>query len=234
MSAPLTVPETATVTLDLNGFVLKGTGSSSVIENNGNLTLVDSNSTAVHKYTNGSNGLYTWDDEAGTIELTGGAIVGGKSTVHNAGGVLNHGTFTMEGGSIVGNTATFGGGVYNDENGTFTMEGGSIVGNTAELYGGGVYNYSTFTMEGGSITGNTVIIGRGGSVYCHNGTFTMEGGGIKDEINRYSGTITISGGYFGVDARSSIDTSWLGSGRSWADSYGTKLYPKSAYPYKVI
>ncbi|MBO5929326.1 MAG: hypothetical protein J6Q42_04835, partial [Clostridia bacterium] len=231
VSAPLTVPDTATVTLDLNGFVLKGTGTAGVITNNGNLTLIDSNASAVHKYTKGDDGLYTWDDANGTITVKGGAITGGN--VSSGGGVDNNGTFTMESGSIVGNTAKNGSGVYNY--GTFIMHGGSIVGNTATLYGGGVCNYNaTFTMEGGSIAGNTAENNGGGVSNSYKGTFTMNSGGIKDKIYQSNSTISINGGYFGEDAKNSIKPDWLGGGVSIGENDGSNVtYPKSDFPYQL-
>ena len=51
-----TLVVTKDVTLDLNGFVLKITGSGSVIKiESGTLTLVDSNPSAEHKFTNDGN-----------------------------------------------------------------------------------------------------------------------------------------------------------------------------------
>ena len=72
-----------TVTLDLNGHVLKygsaNNGSVIVVEGSGNLTLTDSNTTAKHKFMpNGK--LWVLDDASGTEAVTGGVITGGTGT----------------------------------------------------------------------------------------------------------------------------------------------------------
>ena len=154
ISAPLTIRRT--VTLDLNGHVLKMTGSGSVflIEGNdaknyfGKLTLTDSNPEAVHKFTPNDAGLWVLNETDGTQTVTGGVITGGTGTSYTSsiifgGGVhIRGGEFTMTGGNIVGCTAS-GGGVYVHEpdskaSSTFTLAGGSIVGCTAS-FGGGVF-----------------------------------------------------------------------------------------------
>ena len=153
ISATLTIRRT--VTLDLNGHVLKMTGSGSVflIESGkndayvGNLTLKDSNPKAVHKFTPNDAGLWVLNETDGTQTVTGGVITGGTGTDGGAnrygGGVnMRGGEFTMTGGNIVGCTASAGGGVYVHEpdskaSSTFTLAGGSIVGCTASF--GGVF-----------------------------------------------------------------------------------------------
>ena len=175
ISATLTIRRT--VALDLNGHVLKMTGSGSVflIEGNdaknyfGKLTLTDSNPEAVHKFTPNDAGLWVLNETDGTQTVTGGVITGGTGTDGGAnrygGGVnMRGGDFTMTGGNIVGCTASAGGGVYVFEqfeakrNCIFTLAGGSIVGCTATS-GGGVFvnsggysgKTSTFTFTSGSI-----------------------------------------------------------------------------------
>ncbi|MBO5928408.1 MAG: hypothetical protein J6Q42_00120, partial [Clostridia bacterium] len=270
VNGTLTVPVTASVTLDLNGFVLKGTGNTGVINNNGKLTIIDSNPTAVHKYSKGSDGLYTWDDTNGTITLKGGAITGGggvnstggtnykvagpsysqiRTTVNYCGGVFNSGTVIINSGNIVGNSTIDGnGGGVTNNGGTFTINGGSIVGNKAKNgggisnsgnaimnagnitnntstgNGGAIYNdRNTFTMRGGSITDNKAATGAG--VYIGNAataSFTMEDGGLKDAIkNAGSGSVSISGGYFGNAAITSINESWLPEGAKFVNNSGT-------------
>lgn len=99
------------VTLDLNGKVLKMTGTGSVIEvqNSGNLTLTDSNSNETHKFSiDESTRLWILDETSGTNTVNGGVITGGNANANNndGGGVrIVSGTFTMTGGNIVGCTA---------------------------------------------------------------------------------------------------------------------------------
>ena len=164
ISTSLTVKRT--VTLDLNGHVLKygsaNNGSVIVVEGSGNLTLTDSNTTAKHKFMpNGK--LWVLDDASGTEAVTGGVITGGTgtdistfggTTWYCGGGALikNGGSLTMRGGNIIGCSAECGGGVCIDsEQGQFSMSGGSIAGCVASDIGGGVFASGTFKMSGQAV-----------------------------------------------------------------------------------
>ena len=192
ISSTLTVNRT--VTLDLNGNVLKMTGGFSVIkvESGGNLTIQDSNKTTQHKFNPQCKDLVwyidMWElDKDGSEIVSGGVITGGGGDQNNGGGVLvAGGTLTMAGGSIVGCSArSRGGGVYlaydsaTGKSGTFIMTGGSIIGCAAQL-GGGVYvaPECTFAMATGSNIHNCIANNDGGGVINH-GTFQMHGGTIS-------------------------------------------------------
>ena len=163
------------VTLDLNGFVLKITGSGSVIKiESGTLTLVDSHPAAIHKFVKNTDDPWTLDESQGTEIVRGGIITGENAGYNDGGGVYvcPGAELVMQGGNIVGCKAKQGGGVYvADKNeaktlGRFTMEGGSIVGCVAtdESYsGGGVANHGDFTMTGGTIHSCTAT-GHGGGI----------------------------------------------------------------------
>lgn len=183
-----------TVTLDLNGCVLKMTGSDSVIkvEADGDLTIQDRNTTTQHKF-NPHCKYLTWYidmwelDNGGSEIVSGGVITGGGGDQSNGGGVLvAGGTLVMAGGSIVGCSAmSRGGGVYlgkdsdTGKSGTFIMTSGSIIGCAAQL-GGGVYVASgcTFVMATSSNIHNCIANNDGGGVINH-GTFQMRGGTIS-------------------------------------------------------
>lgn len=164
------------VTLDLNGFVLKITGSGSVIKiESGTLTLVDSHPAAIHKFVKNTDDLWMLDESQGAGIVRGGIITGGNAGDNDGGGVYvcPGAGLVMRGGSIVGCKAKQGGGVYvADKNeaktlGRFTMKGGSIVGCVAtdESYsGGGVANHGDFTMTGGTIRSCTATAGHGGGI----------------------------------------------------------------------
>ncbi len=164
------------VTLDLNGFVLKITGSGSVIKiESGTLTLVDSHPAAIHKFFKNTDDLWMLDESQGAGIVRGGIITGGNAGYNDGGGVYvcPGAGLVMRGGSIVGCKAKQGGGVYvADKNeaktlGRFTMKGGSIVGCVAtdESYsGGGVANHGEFTMTGGTIRICTATAGHGGGI----------------------------------------------------------------------
>ena len=183
-----------TVTLDLNGNVLKMTGSDSVIkvEVSGDLTIQDRNATTQHNF-NPHCKYWAWYidmwelDKGGSEIVSGGVITGGGGDQSDGGGVLvAGGTLTMTGGSIVGCSArSRGGGVYlgkdsdTGKSGTFIMTGGSIIGCAAQL-GGGVYVATgcTFAMATGSNIHNCIANNEGGGVKNH-GTFQMDGGTIS-------------------------------------------------------
>ena len=170
-----TLNVTTNVTLDLNGHVIKMTGSGSVIyvKSDANLTMTDSNKTATHT----------------DSDLPAGGVITGGNTTQNGGGVyVSSGcSMTMTGGTIENCSATSGGGVYVYDSGTFTMEGGTIE-NCSAASGGGVYvAQSTFTMEGGTINNCESRSGGGGGIYVPGGTFTMGGGTINNCESRSGG-----------------------------------------------
>ena len=169
-----------TVTLDLNGKVLKMTGNGSVITvgAGGNLTLTDSTPGAEHKFTPDATGLWVLDETNGTETLSGGVITSENEYISAGGGVriAAGGSFTMQGGNIAGCTAREGGGVYvaNQDSsasrpGTFTMSGGTIAGCTAsttsttsdDTRGGGICNFGNVILSGTAVIRNCKAINRG-------------------------------------------------------------------------
>lgn len=145
------------VTIDLNGHLLKTTsGVSNLIHvmENGELTLIDRNPNAVHKFSvEEATGLWK-QDAAGTKVIKGGAITGGS--YYTGGGiyVAPGGTLLMRGGNIVGCTAREGGGIYVEDGGRFEMSAGTITGcvaqtaNNDDTRGGGLCNFGTTVLSG--------------------------------------------------------------------------------------
>lgn len=235
LTADIDISNTLTVnrrvTLDLNGHVLKygsaNNGSVIVVEGSGNLTLTDSNTTAVHKFTPDTNGLWV-SDENGSKTVSGGVITGGTGKLiqfgsgkyvydaYYGGGVYiaPGGQLTMTGGNIVGCSAEFGGGICieserDGKQGQFSMSGGNIIGCSAEC-GGGVYvdsesNQSPFSMSGGSIIG-CVASDIGGGVRA-SGTFKMSGQAVIRSCTVESATQSIYGGGIYVNSSSSFEMS---------------------------
>ena len=210
----------SSVTLDLNGHVIKksesGSGSVIRVDNGASLTLQDSSPAAAH------DGL-----------PCGGVLTGGIFVDTGSGGGVNvaSGSFTMNGGTIYGCTAPYGGGV-NVFQGSFTMNGGNIYCCTADD-GGGVYinnnsmfNYdfkmtggviencaasssgdavstnamATFLADGGTIIG-TVALGGEAKIESGNSSCTRFYGAVEN-VARYT-SVTISGGiyYGGIPSR---------------------------------
>lgn len=175
------------VTIDLNGHLLKTTsGVSNLIHvtQNGELTLIDSNPNAVHKFDK-SNALWKLADgttaEENIIEVKGGAITGGSSTGeagNTCGGgiyVRKGGTLLMRGGNIVGCTAREGGGIYVEGGGRFEMSAGTITGCTAGQEEGKTAN-GVFIAAGGRFTQSPGAQITGEVIGAYTVTFQSEGG----------------------------------------------------------
>ncbi len=154
------------MTLDLNGHVLKMTGNSSVlrVKKDGpdpvTLTITDSRPQNPHT---GSYGRLP----------AGGVITGGEGTnvtgIYYVGGAVfleNDTTLKLEGGTITENSSSGGSVFISGEKAVFEMSGGTITGETVGVRN----NVGTFTMTGGRITGCS---DRG--VYMFNGSMTMSG-----------------------------------------------------------
>lgn len=146
-----------TLTLDLNGHVLKMTGDVSVLKVSDRATLTITDSRPQNPHT-GSYGRLP----------AGGVITGGEGMnvtgIYNVGGAVfleNDTTLKLEGGTLTGNS---GSSIYIG-GATFVMSGGTITGEIGvrSLLG-------TFKMTGGRITGCS---DRG--VYVYNGNMTMSG-----------------------------------------------------------
>ena len=149
------------LTLDLNGHVLKMTGDGSVLrveEGPHPVTLTITDSRPQNPHTGSYAGL-----------PAGGVITGGKGPyvtgIHYVGGGVfleKDTTLKLEGGTLTGNS---GSSIYID-GAIFVMSGGTITGEAVGVHN----NVGTFTMTGGRITGCS---DRG--VYVYNGNMTMSG-----------------------------------------------------------
>ena len=176
-----TLQITKNLTLDLNGYVLKMTGTGSVlyVHNGATLTITDSRSGASHEDT--------------TLPV-GGVITGGNATDGGGvyiGGNSSEGHLVMTGGTITGCKAASplygsgrGGGVYMIK-GSFTMSGTARITDCTAVWGGGVALFtgaSTFTMNGSeSEISNCKAANTGGGVALATGAcFEMIGGTIRD------------------------------------------------------
>ena len=126
-----------TVTIDLNGYVLKMIGNDSVIrvekknKKIGDLTLIDSRPTTEHRFkADDKNGRWQLDENGDM--LVNGGIITSTGTEQRSGG----------------------GGVAVSADTKFTMTGGNIVGCDSDKLGSGVYvSFGSFTMTGGRIVG---------------------------------------------------------------------------------
>ena len=146
------------MTIDLNGHVLKMTGDGSVLKvsDRATLTITDSRSDTSH--------------EDKTLPA-GGVITGGTGTreewthYNTFGGAVfleKDTTLKLEGGTLTGNSCSS---IYID-GAIFVMSGGTITGEAVGVHN----NVGTFTMTGGRITGCSEK-----GVYMYNGNMTMSG-----------------------------------------------------------
>ena len=166
LTAHLTIPANAAVTIDLNGHTLSRNLSSATSE--GNVITVAN---------------------TGNLTLTNGTISGGWNSTndgtHTAGGIVNKGTTTLNNVTISGCKGNDGGGIMN--RGTLTITGGSISNNISTNHGGGgIVNYGTVNLSGSvSITENNCHT-LGGGIWS-NGTLEMEGNiQVKDNTKSHS------------------------------------------------
>lgn len=210
----LHVPSGKTVVLDLNGFTINrnlptGTSvtESSVILNNGTLTIKDTSTGTPGSITGG---VYCGIKNTGSganLTIKGGSITGngGRGIYHASSAHL-----TIDGGSITGNgnrgiesraSLTINGGSITGNAGGITIYGGSATINDGIINdnhsgsswdGGGIWISSgSLTIKGGSITGNSA--GNGGGIYVNQGcTLTIDGGSISgNSAASYGGGIYI-------------------------------------------
>jgi hypothetical protein len=201
----VTIQGSGTLSLSVNGTLLRIGAGQTVVLRNVTLRGRSSNDNPVVRIMSG-----------GTFRMEGNASVSdnvGATNTTGGGVFVEGGIFIMQDSvSVTGNANTpflgsSGGGVSVVSGGTFIMQGGTITGNinndrvNADCYGGGVYvKGGTFTMEKGTISGNTTTSGNGGGggVYVGDGTFTMQGGTISGNTSRGhgGGGVYIGGGTF--------------------------------------
>lgn len=202
------------VTIDLNGHLLKTTsGVSNLIHvtQNGELTLIDSNPNAVHKFDK-SNALWKLaaEDAEGEniVVIKGGAITGGS--YYTGGGIYvrKGGTLLMRGGNIVGCTAREGGGVHVEDGGRFEMSAGTITGcvaqaaNNDDTRGGGLCNFGTTVLSGAAaIRDCRAIQSDVDHGYAGGGLYSVRNLTIRDNVtvsgctaHVESGAMSIGGG----------------------------------------
>lgn len=208
------------VTLDLNGFVLKITGSGSVIKiESGTLTLVDSNPSAEHKFTNdGNDKPWRLDETAGAEKVKGGVITGGTGSTYK---------YNNDIGQIVYNDC--GGGVFVAPGASFIMEGGNIVGCSAGKSGGGVKvtNDGDFKMSGGTISGCTA--GGGGGIDNRGTTTLSDNAKIKSCSATGTGRDDHSGGVCSY-RNLTVSGSMVISGCTAQNKKSYAMYVTTGYP----
>ena len=174
ISETLTVSNT--ITLDLNGHVIRMNGSGSVIQAVGIMTLTDSNPTATHA----------------DPSLPAGGVITGGNAAEGGGVYVAGGLFTMNAGTIFGCRADRGGGVYVEAD-LFTMNGGVIEDCSAASNGQAVYmKGNEFIANSGTIKGTVYVADNGRIVTTADFSYAR----FYDQVTVESGTIR-DGTYYG-------------------------------------
>ena len=181
----VTIPKGKTLTLDLNGFSLSANlatngntyGAAQVVRNEGTLTILDSS-----------------EEQDGSIAAT--TSYGCTATVRN-----QEGTLTVESGSI----SCEGGNALRNQNGKMILSGGTFTttGKFASFDNGTavVHNRGDLEITGGVFDAEyqaDVWYGAG----TNNSTTVISGGEFRStnvNIQGDDGTVTVTGGSFGVD-----------------------------------
>ena len=190
---------TSTLTLDLNGCVLRMTGNTRVfyVYNNATLTIQDSSAAKSGTITGGNagdgGGVCIGDNSSeGHLVMTGGTITGCATDPSRGGGrgggvFVFQGSFTMSGTAKITNcTADWGGGVVvHTRSSTFTMNGGEISDCKASNTGGGVclIGGAGFEMTGGIIR-DCRAYGRpeSSAIDIQPGTMKAHGGTVEGNV----------------------------------------------------
>ena len=209
--------EEHTVTLTGAGKILCGKPSDQAIkvETGGTLELLS----GVLQGTDVKHILYV---EGGTLNVSGGYIVGGGSDDRPGGGIFvtggaEKGTVNIQGGVVAANRGNFGGGIY-VESGTLNISGGAVTGNEVfnghEDNGGGIYVSSgTLNLSGnGYVTNNSKDCtcaecqgdknnthGGGGIALANGTTMNMSGGYVTGNYSSLAGGGIYAGFFAGDD-----------------------------------
>ncbi len=157
--------------------------------------------------------------DGGTLNVSGGYIVGGGSDDRPGGGIFvtggaERGKVNIQDGVVAANRGNFGGGIY-VESGELNISGGAVTGNAVfnghEDNGGGIYvNSGTLNMSDGYVTNNykecdcndcendvNNTHGGGGIALANGTTMIMSGGYVTGNYSGLAGGGIYAGFYEG-------------------------------------
>lgn len=199
-----------TVTLTGAGKILCGEASEQAILVKGTLEL----QSGVLQNTGGRH-IITVD--SGTLNMTGGYIVGGGRDGDPGGGIyVDNGTVNIRGGVIAANRGNSGGGIFVSSGGALNISGGAVTGNEVingnADNGGGIFVKSggTLNLSGGYVTNNCKYCecsgcqsdknnehGGGGIALANGSTMDMSGGYVTGNYSSLAGGGIYAGFYAG-------------------------------------
>ena len=182
---------TSTLTLDLNGHVLKMTGTGSVLKVNGRatLTITDSSAEGTGTITGGNavDGGGVYIDNNATLKMTGGCITGCHAS-YGGGGIRSSGNLYMSGTAKIEKCTSNGGSddaIWN-KGGVIYADGGTV--------DGMVNSQGTITCSNGTNANAATVFNK--TVYLRGSSLTTR----CIEAGTYNGTVentgSITGGTF--------------------------------------
>lgn len=155
--------------------------------------------------------------DGGTLNMTGGYIVGGGRDGDPGGGIyVDNGTVNIQGGVVAANRGSSGGGIFVSSGGTLNISGGAVTGNEVingnADNGGGIFVKSggTLNLSGGYVTNNCKYCecsgcqsdknnehGGGGIALANGSTMDMSGGYVTGNYSSLAGGGIYAGFYAG-------------------------------------
>ena len=214
-SKKVVIPENKKIKLNLAGYIVSGSNCTAVIENNGDLEIIEegSNTSQILSYT----GKTINNNSNGILKIKQGIITSqknGNSDNYNY-IILNKGKMDFDGGTLqINKDYTMG--IRCTENGTLTFKSGTLSGITnnsnvyyiynyegkVEMLGGKIEGYNNYGVGIYNVTGEVDITG--GSINkcslatrnSSNGTVTLENVSIDSNHGVYnnSGIVTVKSG----------------------------------------
>ena len=194
-----------TETLEQHTVTLTGVGKILCVEPSAQVILVKGALELQSGVLQNTGGQHIVTVDSGTLNMTGGYIVGGGKDGTPGGGIyVDNGTVNIQGGVIAANRGSSGGGIY-FQNGTLNISGGAVTGNEVinghTDNGGGIYvNSGTLNLSGGYVTNNYKACdcndcqndvnnkhGGGGIALANNATMDMTGGYVTGNYSGLAG-----------------------------------------------
>ena len=215
------------LTLDLNGHVLKMTGDGSVLKVSGRATLtIQDSSAAKSGIITGGNAEYgggVYVDDYAALKMTGGCITGCHAS-RGGGGIYSSGNLYMGGTAKIEKCTGSDDAIWNREKSDIYADGGTVDGTVnnqgtikrsegaaaVTVFNGAVYNQQAGTIEAGmyneTVENNGTIIGGTfyGGVTIRKGSWVWErtgsisGGTFYSSIVNEAGPERVTGGTFAV------------------------------------
>ena len=221
ITGTLTIGNGKNVTVDLNGYVLRGNFSNGGyvfdVKEGGTLTIKDSQPSVAHAGRLDGQGRFVWGNDGSTMGVNGGIIYNLQKSGKSTRGISVSGTCIIERGKIMGcHSEDIGAAVVVTSSGSFTMKAGEIrynysVGADNGTRAGTIYGEPSHENQGSIINISNAIIsdnntlGNGGAICGYkvtltgctleNNTTTENGGAVyvrKVDNSRDPASLTIN------------------------------------------